>query len=317
MKYILSLSLLLLLAAVTAVPRSPVVVEELDTADVPAEPLQDSWSLTESLDQVPSTLQDDEEEEDFDDDDDDDDEEEDSSREVKKFRVDDENDSYEDDDDDENDFKSLPSTGSGESFKETRRRLIEDYISLEHDLQLIRRLLGLTPNTDTIGHSSFGLWDVPGSEKRTEDEDHPAFGFGFNPPIFPNFPGLPIEPSLTKVDDLPDNYDNSTHEIHVVNGSRVEVNTTTNKESGDGFQSFFHDEVIAIRPVDDKDNTTGTQIEEMIGEEEPVKDEQLPPLPEVENEADKSGKSSSTLPEVDPKVEDDTVTTTEVSSISP
>lgn len=60
--------------------------------------------------------------------------------------------------------------------------------------------------------------------------DHPLFNV-FRGPFFGGSPDSP--PVMTRFDGLPDNYDNSTHEVKVVNGSRVEVNRTITKQTGD------------------------------------------------------------------------------------
>ncbi|XP_042227033.1 uncharacterized protein LOC121869616 isoform X2 [Homarus americanus] len=143
---------------------------------------------------------------------------------------------------------------------------------------------------DNNGGSGSGMFGFP--------------GFDFDSSKLPGYPSwLPESPSIPKVDDLPDNYDNSTHDVHLVNGTRVEVNTTTNKKSGDGFTSFYHHQFINIRPdqvPDDEDKETpqvkeDTDEEETVGEEEgvgeekvPVYDEELLVIPQVENEVSSS-----------------------------
>nr|XP_053648587.1 uncharacterized protein LOC128699835 [Cherax quadricarinatus] len=323
-------SLLLLIVAVNAAPKALEVVQA--PSDFEKEQPEDSWLLpTNHADQKPNLS-------------------EDSNTDQEPGEEHVSNKDQTPEEGQEESVKNQKPEGVGESSIETRRRLIEDYMSLQRDLMLIRRLLGLSLDTPRPRPVAFNPWSFPSfgpffeddndndtwfdtwgsnsSDSDSSDNDttvivpaggflgFPGIGFGFNRPIFPRFPLFPIEPSFPKVDDLPDNYDNSTHEVHVVNGSRVEVNTTTNKESGDGFQTFFHTEVIAIRPENEK-NTTTTQTEENTGEEKPVKEEKLPSLPEADNEADVSENSSATVPEVGLKGETDTVTTTEADSILP
>ncbi|XP_069157280.1 uncharacterized protein [Procambarus clarkii] len=170
-----------------------------------------------------------------------------------------------DDDDDTQSFKNM-----------------EIYLRQEQDFMLLKRLMGYLLNTNRNGIPSFVYNDLnypESSEGNSDDtlslEDRP---------IFFNFLKFAVTPNIPNVDDLPDNYYNSTHNVHVVNGTRVEVNTTTNKESEDGFKSFFHHEVIAIHPEDDQYNVTTSQTENR-GEKKPAKDEELPTLPEVENES--------------------------------
>ncbi|KAG0716724.1 hypothetical protein GWK47_008995 [Chionoecetes opilio] len=62
-------------------------------------------------------------------------------------------------------------------------------------------------------------------------------------------PGWSIHPFFPKVptaDDFPDDYDNATHTVHVLNGTRVEVNTTTNKDTDDSITTFFHTKIPVV-----------------------------------------------------------------------
>ncbi|XP_071538398.1 uncharacterized protein [Panulirus ornatus] len=91
--------------------------------------------------------------------------------------------------------------------------------------------------------------------------DQPPQGFGGLPSFFrrpfisnvfpiPFFGGSPQFPSFgTGFDDLPDNYDNSTHEVKVVNDSRIEINRTTTKKTGDG--GVFIINVHSVRTLPD------------------------------------------------------------------
>ncbi|KAK4297442.1 hypothetical protein Pmani_030137 [Petrolisthes manimaculis] len=182
------------------------------------------------------------------------------------------------------------SSGSGGNrpsvvIRGIQEQLMEDLLRMEQDLLLIRRLLGQGHLSFPHGGrrplvqspSSSPPWSFPvlppvhnpwwTEEEDEEEEDYfedpisgqdsPWFNFpalGFNRPIFPDIPAVPSGgdgDETPSFHDLPDNYDNSTHNVHVVNGSRVEVNTTTNKKTGDGFNSFFHHQVIHIRPDQD------------------------------------------------------------------
>ncbi|XP_042211041.1 DNA translocase FtsK-like isoform X2 [Homarus americanus] len=60
------------------------------------------------------------------------------------------------------------------------------------------------------------------------------------------FPGFDVDlPS-----DLPPNYDNSTHEVKVVNGSRVEVNSTISKTTHEGGVVVVHTHIVRKLPED-------------------------------------------------------------------
>ncbi|XP_071541253.1 uncharacterized protein [Panulirus ornatus] len=148
--------------------------------------------------------------------------------------------------------------------------------------QIIRRLFDHMPRTyhprpvhDLYPHQGWTLFDIIPSHPVGEGtsghddqgvggspvfEDYDDYIFGLDEPRFPLpvMPKFPVWHDLPSADDYPDNYDNSTHEVHVVNGTRIEVNNTINKESGDGFNSFFHHKVIHIRP--DQDAVTQTPV---------------------------------------------------------
>ncbi|XP_071541252.1 uncharacterized protein [Panulirus ornatus] len=202
--------------------------------------------------------------------------------------------------------------------------------------QIIRRLFDHMPRTyhprpvhDLYPHQGWTLFDIIPSHPVGEGtsghddqgvggspvfEDYDDYIFGLDEPRFPLpvMPKFPVWHDLPSADDYPDNYDNSTHEVHVVNGTRIEVNNTINKESGDGFNSFFHHKVIHIRP--DQDAVTQTPVsavdyettiipqeEEDLGvdmEGEVDKEEEPPSyIPEVENEVSSSGTVPLPIPE--------------------
>lgn len=122
--------------------------------------------------------------------------------------------------------------------------------------------LNLTPSTDQKPeslHSIFrrlftSLFSGPGGEddQTASDDDFP----------FPAF-------DSHKPDDYPDNYANETHHVHDINGTRVEVNRTITKKTGD-FGTFFHNlQVVRFVPDwdDDGDAGTGGQDDTVIEEE--------------------------------------------------
>lgn len=72
--------------------------------------------------------------------------------------------------------------------------------------------------------------------------DRPFFTDIFRRPFFPRVPsfsGLPSIDFFPDLTDLPDNYDNSTHEVKMVNGSRVEMNRTVSKTTNDNGGVFY------------------------------------------------------------------------------
>lgn len=109
----------------------------------------------------------------------------------------------------------------------------------------------------------------------------------------PEWAIIPYLPEVPDADDLPDNYNNETHTIHVINGTRVEVNTTTNKETDDSITTFFHTEVIHVLP--DLDTTEEEP-------EQPVTEEPLPATTPVEIEVPTT-QVADVLPEEEIKVE--------------
>ncbi|XP_071538396.1 uncharacterized protein [Panulirus ornatus] len=115
----------------------------------------------------------------------------------------------------------------------------------------------VNPNFFNILRGLFGGGRVPDGDPT----DQPPQGFGGLPSFFrrpfisnvfpiPFFGGSPQFPSFgTGFDDLPDNYDNSTHEVKVVNDSRIEINRTTTKKTGDG--GVFIINVHSVRTLPD------------------------------------------------------------------
>ncbi|XP_045105891.1 uncharacterized protein LOC123501237 isoform X2 [Portunus trituberculatus] len=158
---------------------------------------------------------------------------------------------------------------------EAQRRYEEDFLLLRRLLQEQHYLLKGTPlDIPQVRPPVFRLPLFPGygTEEEEEEEEHaPSDGlpdegdhetdyeheddgtniFLDSPVPGPEWAIIPYLPEVPDADDLPDNYNNETHAIHIVNGSRVEVNTTTNKETGDSITTFFHTEVINILPDED------------------------------------------------------------------
>lgn len=53
-------------------------------------------------------------------------------------------------------------------------------------------------------------------------------------PPLPNILEIVDISGLFDLNQLPDHYNNSTHQVHIVNGNRIEVNQTVTKNSDDG-----------------------------------------------------------------------------------
>ncbi|KAL7638881.1 UNVERIFIED_CONTAM: hypothetical protein RMT77_010415 [Armadillidium vulgare] len=79
-------------------------------------------------------------------------------------------------------------------------------------------------------------------------------GFDFRP----RFPDFSLDfPSFNgpDFDSLPDNYDNTTHEVKVVNGTKIEVNSTISKNKDDN--GVFIQEVTIVRYSPEKPSNEG------------------------------------------------------------
>lgn len=147
-------------------------------------------------------------------------------------------------------------------FKDLERRIAGDLLRIGENLSLIQKL----PYTSS--NSTQSSAEVPEGGDRTDSN-----WLGW--PIFGSI--LPLFHNLLE-NMKPKDTTNTTYEVRVTNGTRVEVNRTTSEDSGDGYNSFFQHEVIRVRPDQetmdqvavrkDLDAMTSPQLEEESDEEE-------------------------------------------------
>ncbi|KAK8720544.1 hypothetical protein OTU49_013256 [Cherax quadricarinatus] len=109
----------------------------------------------------------------------------------------------------------------------------------------LRRSLGEN-NRGNTAPATVPPEDDPKPRQESDDTpllffDRPFFPEVFRRPLFPrvSFPRLPSFDSFPDIPNLPANYDNVTHEVKIVNGSRVEMNRTMTKTTNDNGNVFF------------------------------------------------------------------------------
>lgn len=117
--------------------------------------------------------------------------------------------------------------------------------TLLRDLLGLRRSLGEN-NRGNSAPATVPPEDDPKPRQESDDTpllffDRPFFPEVFRRPLFPrvSFPRLPSFDSFPDIPNLPANYDNVTHEVKIVNGSRVEMNRTITKTTNDNGNVFF------------------------------------------------------------------------------
>ncbi|XP_042858169.1 uncharacterized protein LOC122244356 isoform X2 [Penaeus japonicus] len=144
-----------------------------------------------------------------------------------------------------------------------------------------RRVLILTSHPDETPGGFFtmrnffpNLFSVFGLGGRGDGDDQPAADGDAPPSLFPFLPSFPgINP-----DDFPDNYDNSTHHVHDVNGTAVEVNQTITKNTNEDGTFFHHVHLVRFVPGHDAGAGTGGQdgtvpeVAEEVPQEVPQED---------------------------------------------
>ncbi|KAK3857569.1 hypothetical protein Pcinc_036187 [Petrolisthes cinctipes] len=123
---------------------------------------------------------------------------------------------------------------------------------------ILRRLQNPAPEVEDFtpgsGRGSFSFPDffvprTPGPDGGDGEEPPRSDGFPFG---FPDvFSGFPFGPSPG---DLPSDYDNSTSVVKDVNGTQMEVNTTTTKQTGEDGNVFYrHFHIVRTIPGENTD----------------------------------------------------------------
>ncbi|KAK7074968.1 hypothetical protein SK128_004899 [Halocaridina rubra] len=161
---------------------------------------------------------------------------------------------------------------------------------------------------DLFGDDEIDTPQTRGNDTRTPDNFFTRFfggnGFPFNTPddsffrvptLFPRFPIFPsrvpipdfpsfdIFPNITSFGDIPDGFTNSTHEVKVVNGSRVEMNKTITRTNDNGI--VFTKVIFSVSPERNESSVAD--------------------IPQVPPQVTTEGKEifeSSTLPDEDPRI---------------
>lgn len=149
---------------------------------------------------------------------------------------------------------------------------------------LIDLFFGSDPSVDTTPTDT----DQPGEDFFTR-----FFGGSFPSiftqeafPVLPSVPEIPEFPNITSLGDLPDGYSNSTHEVKVVDGSRVEINRTVTKTEDNGV--IITQVIYRISP-DGDGSTEGDVPESAPGDASPAP-----------KEGGTSSGEGETVPESDP-----------------